>query len=321
MTIAYPATMIGQFAPRGVIAGGALVSFALAVAIGVVWRPYEGIGGPRQEFRPFDWAHRMVDPAPSRSWYGPVWKPVPWTSEPDYSTYDSLAQTAEAVDVSATVPSDDAEALADSLGQVSQVRLIDDQGRGQIDDLAHRAEPAAQISEPGAERARIDRSGEFDNADRAQDADVSYPRQVAARLQPAFQRGRDDFRPRVNLASEDERPEPPGVVDEVVGIFLVEAGPEQIHRHLQLVDEFRLRGMPGLAADHAKGLQVFLLQPVQLPDEDVNRVREDERAVAEVERLRARCPVWRSPKVQTRADLDVGPALLIAQAGGFDDGF
>lgn len=57
-------------------------------------------------------------------------------------------------------------------GQRLEVSVRDDQGRGQIDDAAHRTDPRAQIDKAGAERAPLHRSVELDNPDRAQHANV-----------------------------------------------------------------------------------------------------------------------------------------------------
>lgn len=70
----------------------------------------------------------------------------------------------------------------DSGAELRQVAIADDEGGRQVDDLAHRPDPAPVFREPRAERAPLDRRVEFDDADRTEDADVDNTRQVAAVL-------------------------------------------------------------------------------------------------------------------------------------------
>lgn len=75
-----------------------------------------------------------------------------------------------------------AQPVADSAAQPRQVIIADDEGRRQIDDLAHRTDPAPVFRKPLAERPALDRPVEFDDADRAEDTDVDNTRQVATIL-------------------------------------------------------------------------------------------------------------------------------------------
>ena len=60
------------FGPQRMVMIGAGVSFALAVAAGFLINPGDAsFGGPRQEFRPFNWANRTV--AAPAEFYG--WTP------------------------------------------------------------------------------------------------------------------------------------------------------------------------------------------------------------------------------------------------------
>lgn len=76
----------------------------------------------------------------------------------------------------------DVEPAADHRGQLRQVIVVDDQRRGQVDDLSHRPDPGPQAGEPLAKRSTLDRLGELHDADGAQGPDVDHPRQVTAGL-------------------------------------------------------------------------------------------------------------------------------------------
>src|SRR5262245_45291278 len=80
---------------------------------------------------------------------------------------------------------------------------------------------------------------------------------------PAFlQRGRDDFLARIDLASVNQRPESAAIVGNVITLLFVEAGPEEIDRHLEFVNQFSLDRMARLSNHDAECLKILFIQPV-----------------------------------------------------------
>jgi hypothetical protein len=110
---------------------------------------------------------------------------------PDYElgTRFAHAQDGQAAQPAAFHPDDlsvsggEAQAQTDGTAQPLKVGIVDHQGGGQIDDLAHRPDPATQLGETGVQRPRFDRDAELDNADRAHDPYVDHAVGEAAGVQ------------------------------------------------------------------------------------------------------------------------------------------
>lgn len=77
--------------------------------------------------------------------------------------------------------------------------------------------------------------------------------------------------------------------------------------------------MTGPPNDDAKRLKIFLLQSVEFGDEDVDRMRDDDGAIAERERFEARGPMGAGAKLQPAAHLDVKIRLFPRQASSLNE--
>jgi len=93
----------------------------------------------------------------------------------DYQPYQGVAWT----ETSPVLP---LQSQPDSVAQAAEVFVADDEGGREIDNPAHRPDPAPQFREPQAERAPLDRTVEFDHADRSENTDIDDARQVTASL-------------------------------------------------------------------------------------------------------------------------------------------
>ena len=93
----------------------------------------------------------------------------------------------------------------------------------------------------------------------------------------------------------------------------------KISGQLQFLDQFRLGWMAGLGADDFKRANVFVIEPIQLGDENVNWMREDERHILNLHGLSPALPPLRGAEVQFAGNLNVKIRLLAIQAGGADE--
>src|SRR5258705_12902926 len=82
---------------------------------------------------------------------------------------------------------------------------------------------------------------------------------LAVALAAFLQGRRDDLRARIDLASEDQRPEAPAIIGHVMPLLLVEAGPKKVHGHLQFMNHVLFSWVSCLAPDDAEGFEVFLI--------------------------------------------------------------
>jgi DNA-binding NtrC family response regulator len=110
-----------------------------------------------------------------------------------------------------------------------------------------------------------------------------------------------DLEAHVNFSSVKKRPEPSRIIAQVGRVFLIEARSKQINRHLQFGNQFRLGRMARLPAHRLKSFEILFVQSIQLRDQDIDGMRENESAVRDGERLRARPPKRTGAEVQ-RAD-------------------
>jgi hypothetical protein len=66
---------------------------------------------------------------------------------------------------------------------------------------------------------------------------------------------------------------------------------------LQFKNQFRLGGMARFGDDNAEGFQILFFEPVLLCDENINRMGEDECAIADLNGLGPILPARRSAEV------------------------
>jgi hypothetical protein len=71
MTITLPPSLVQLFGPDKFMLTGSAIAFSLAMVLGAAMQPLPS-SGPRQEYRPFNWAHRNVTEASTGwSWTSP----------------------------------------------------------------------------------------------------------------------------------------------------------------------------------------------------------------------------------------------------------
>ena len=144
-----------------VLSIGAGVSLAIGLGFGLAARPQFDIltDGPRQVFSDLNNVRTSAE--------------IPFAAA-STGGYDFWGNPPPAIDDAPvqTLASLDAKAEPDGAGEQSQVLVRYDQGRDQIDDLAHGPDPRAQVSEPAAKPADVDGVRKLDHADRAHDPDI-----------------------------------------------------------------------------------------------------------------------------------------------------
>lgn len=151
---------------------------------GTYWRKaaetwFAGNGGLFREDQPaYREARYEPEPAPP-----PAYEVMPaeayfGSPEPHFASIEGDA---------GRLPSEDsyrqAQAQAYRAAQERQVGVTRIQGWREVDDLPQGANKGAVVGKPPAQLPSFDRRAEFDDADRAQDADVGYAGDVSARVQ------------------------------------------------------------------------------------------------------------------------------------------
>ena len=163
---------------------GAFSAMVLGLTTGIVLKPGPGDGderpkGPQQIFSS---AHAYASAQPTEGWWtisagnvGDWVYGTDWVHPKDPpAIYEEPAPTLASLDQPQPSPQD--------AGQPLKISLIDDQGRGQIDDAAHRPDPGAQLGETAAEGGPLHRTLKLDDADGAADPNVGDAGQPAAAL-------------------------------------------------------------------------------------------------------------------------------------------
>ena len=135
---------------------------------------------------------------------------------------------------------------------------------------------------------------------------------VAVARAPSRQGWSDDLGVDVNRTTEDQAARIVGIA---IGRFIVERRAEQVHSVLQFVFEFGGSGMAGQTDHHTEGVQVFLIQAIQLADEDVEGMRNGDPDILPVHSSGSLRPKGTRSKAQRKARFHVEAGLFLGRHG------